>query len=411
MYNRVKHLNLKILSMFNRITLTAIFIWMSHFAVDTMIGFWAVYKTMAELDLAMAGLIAGSCAFIGEGLQIYFGSLSDRGFRKLLIIGGVTVTACSSLMAYTHNYALLFLLFMFTCIGSGAFHPAAAGLMGDLSPKRRSLLITFFASGGAFGLAFSQLVFSNAFYWFEGHTIVLTLPILLLATTMVIIGLKDPRITSPEKRESKFTFSTMGNLFKQRDLLHIYISQVFNATLFWGFIFLLPDILASREYSSWVSLGGGHLFLIIGGAFMMVPAGYLADRFSSKSVIIGATTISLVLLYTFLFLPTLDDFYVLPLLFGLGASLGIVNPVNVALGNKIAPENPGLISAFLMGMVWCVAEGIGQCGGGLLTKLFESDAPAHALGILGVTLFAGLAVAMRFPADAPAMEPQQEIIS
>ena len=411
MYNRFKHLNFKNLSMFNRIALTAIFIWTAHFAVDTMIGFWAVYKTMAKLDLAVAGLIAGSCAFIGEGLQIFFGSLSDRGFRKMLIIGGLTATIGSSLLAYADNYALLSLMFLCTCIGSGAFHPSAASLMGDLAPHRKSLLITFFASGGAFGLAFSQIVFSNSFYLFEGHTSLLAIPILLLSATMIIIGLKDPRVTTEENTVRKFSFSTMGNLFKQRDLLYIYLSQVFNAILFWGFIFLLPDILASREYSSWVSLGGGHLFMILGGAFMMVPAGYLADRFSSKSVVICSSTLSLILLYTFLFLPTLDDMYILPLLFALGASLGLINPVNVALGNKIVPNNPGLISAFLMGMVWCVAEAIGQCGGGLLTKLFDSDAPARATGILGVALFAGLAVAFRFPADAPATEPQLETIT
>lgn len=397
--------------MFNRVALTALFIWMAHFAVDTMIGLWAVYKTMAHLDLAIAGFIAGTCAFIGEGLQIYFGSLSDRGFRRALIIGGVTVSACSSLMAYTDNYALLFFLFMLTCIGSGAFHPAAAGLMGDLSPRRKGLLITFFASGGSFGLAFSQIVFANTFYLFEGHTILMALPILLLSATMLLIGIKDPRVPTAENKNKKFSFSTMGNLFRRRDLRLVYLSQVFNQTLFWGFVFLLPDILESREFSSWISLGGGHLFLIIGGAIMMVPAGFLADRFSSRSVIIGSTVSSLILLYTFLFLPTLDDVFVLPLLFTLGASLGVVTPVNVAFGNKLAPEHPGLISAFLMGMVWCVAEGLGQGGGGLLTKLFDSDAPARALGVLGITLFAGLAISLKLPDDTVEPVLQEETSS
>jgi hypothetical protein len=53
-------------------------IWMSHILMDFMLGVWTIYKTLAGLNLVVAGSIAGASIFIGEGLQLYFGYLSDR---------------------------------------------------------------------------------------------------------------------------------------------------------------------------------------------------------------------------------------------------------------------------------------------------------------------------------------------
>ena len=64
-----------------------------------------------------------------------------------------------------------------------------------------------------------------------------------------------------------------------------------------------------------------------------------------------------------------------------------------------------------MGLVWCVAEGLGQGGGGLLTKLFEEDAPAKALSIVGITFFFGLATAFKLPKESKIPVQQEEAIS
>lgn len=66
-----------------------ILMWVAHFFVDTMLGIWPVFKSLAQIDLAKAGLIVAVGALIGEGSQLIFGSFSDRGYRKILIIGGL----------------------------------------------------------------------------------------------------------------------------------------------------------------------------------------------------------------------------------------------------------------------------------------------------------------------------------
>jgi MFS transporter, FSR family, fosmidomycin resistance protein len=387
--------------------LVLVCLWSGHLFVDFMLGVWSVYKTMAHLDLALAGIMAGGCALAGEGLQAVFGSLTDRGYRKHLMIGGLCLAASNAFLAYTQNYTVLFILFLLTCIGSGAFHPSAVSVINGLSSNRKALLMTVFQSGGGLGLAFSQVIFSWFFFALEGKTFILAIPAFALAFFMLLKSIGEKK-SAPDSfpQSSKHSLKVFLDFFKNRDLVRLYISQVCNQSLIWAIVFLLPDALLSREYETWVCFGGAHLFFILGGVAMMIPAGYLADRYSCKLVIVYATLLGLFSFYAFLFMPMMQTPALCGLLFFLGAALGVISPVSIAFGNRLCPQNPGMVSAFLMGLVWCVSEGLGQGGGGLLTKLFEDDAPAKALGVLGLFFFIALFVSVQLPKEVPV--PQTE---
>lgn len=375
---------------------TLIFMWLGHFLCDLMIGSWSVYKTIANLDLAIAGIIAGVCPFIGEGMQMYFGSLGDKGHRKELFLLGLIGTSANAFLAYTTNYWLLFCIFLTTCIGSGAFHPSAVAITTSLTQKRRSLFVTIFASGGYLGLAFSQLAFSKTYFALDGNTGFLAIPIYIFTLVAAYIGFrgKGHMIAPPGRR---FGLSAFRHLLKSKELVNLYGTQVCNQAVVWATIFLLPDILSYRGYDRWLSFGGGHLFYILGSALAIIPGGYFADKYSPKRVIIFSTIFGSIFFYIFLITTTMPVWGVLTILFLTGALLGVINPVAVALGNQILPTRPGLVSAFLMGLVWSVSEGIGPGGAGLLTKLFEIEAPAKALAVLGVLFFFGLAITLRLP--------------
>ena len=373
-----------------------IIIWVGHFFVDLMIGFWFVYKSLAHLDLAMAGIIAGISPFIGEGMQVIFGSLGDRGYRKVLLISGLGACSAATLLPYTENYFLLFLLFLITCIGSGAFIPTAVAVASSMTQNRKGLFVTIFASGGAAGLAFSQFIFTSLYVHYNGSTVLLSLPILLLMCVIYFIELPGaPHQPAPEGKQ--FGFSAMKKLFRHRELVILYTSQVCNQAVYWGTIFLLPDVLATKGYESWISFGGGHFFYVVGAVMMMVPGGMLSDKYPPKLVLLIASLSGFLLYYLFLFTPIMSNVGVLSLLFCLGACLGTSNPVAVSLGNKLVPSRPGLISAFLMGLVWCISESIGPGGGGLLTKCFVENAPTKALSCFGVLFMAEMAVTLCLP--------------
>lgn len=361
-------------------------VWIAHFLVDMMIGFWSVYKTLAALDIAMTGLIAGICPFIGEGMQVVFGSLGDKGYRKILLAIGVGAAAFNALIPYTYNYSILFGFYLITCLGSGAFHPSAVAITSSLTHNRKGLFVTIFASGGAFGLALSHFIFSTLYSFGKETIAYLMIPSFTLMFYVLLTKLSGT-FTMKALPGRRYGFQEMRKLFQCRELLFLYFFQVCNQSIAWGLTFLLPDILIAKGYDSWIAFGGGHFCLVIGGACMMVPGGYLSDKYSAKSVLAVSNLFGMLLLYLFLFVSHLPATGVLVLLFALGAALNVATPVAVALGNKIMPSRPGLVSAFLMGMVWCIAEGLGPGGGGILTKLFVENAPVKAMAIIGIFFF------------------------
>lgn len=204
--------------------------------------------------------------------------------------------------------------------------------------------------------------------------------------------------------EMPLNFQIFKNYFSDPALRHLYIAQVCNQTIFWGSIFLLPDVLVSRGYDESIAFGGGHFAFIIGSAFMMIPSGYFADRFSPRSVIMVASLLGMIFFYTFLLNPLLPVVYLMPLLILAGSFLGVVQPVAVALGNILGKKNPGITGFFTMGLVWCLSETLGPAGSGLLSKLFDEDAPAKALMVFGLLYPILFYFTYRLPAREPVLE-------
>lgn len=380
--------------------------WIGHFAVDFMIGIWPIYKTMMQMDLAVVGIITAIGVCLGEGMQLLFGALSDSGHRRVVLLGGLMTTLAAVLYPYASTILYLFPLFVLTCIGSGAFHPAASSVVNGLTKKRRGLYVTIFASGGMVGMAASQLIFSQTYNLFSGHTAILAIPTVLL---VISLGFSS-KFSSPVKPKSDgrpaFNFHAIREFFRRRELVMLYILQVANQSVFWALVFLLPDVLTTRGASTWIAFGGGHFALIMGCASMMVPGGYFADKYSPRHVLFVSTIVGVAGFYTFLFCPGMSELLMIGLLFVLGAALGVCNPVSVALGNHLMPDSPGVVSAALMGLVWVVAEGLGPGGSGILSKFFVDDAPAKALMILG-TLFA---VALYVIPKLPSAETEASVV-
>lgn len=370
-------------------------LWISHFLVDFMIGIWSVYKTIAGIDLGIAGLIAGLGAFTGEGMQLFFGMLSDRGYTRALIGLGALSASVSAFMPYSENIFLLFFIYLLTCIGSGAFHPSASSSVGSLSDDRKGFAMAVFASGGAFGLAVSQILFSHTYHYLEGHTCFLTIPTLLLCFVLY----NSTSITRPAAQKSgkKLDWKWIKSFFQNRDLTLLYLTQVLNQSMMWGMIFLLPDVLVSRSYDTWIAFGAGHFFFIIGGAIAMIPGGYLADKYSSRQVMMFSPLIGLAAFLIFILNPALPASLLFIILFVVGASIGVVSPVLVAYGHKLLPDSPGLVSALLMGMAWCLSELIGPGGGGMISRFFEEDAAAKALVCLSFLLLASVFTSFLLP--------------
>ncbi len=278
-------------------------LWIAHFFMDFCVGVWPIYKTLAGIDILLAGIVMGVAGFTGEISQLFFGYFSDRGFRKAILLAGVILSSAVLLVTTVHGFYPWLGLVLLLMLGSGAFHPAANGMASALAPGHQGKAILFFASGGAVGLGFSQLLFTKVLDRFHGHAYVMFLPLLIIS--LLVFWHRFPKLRIAEKGESlrEFFRPLMRN---KRSLKLLYFAQVANQAVFISFLFLLPDLLFTRGCESWLCMGGGHLCVIIGGAASMVVAGWLCDKYGHRIVLLSVFGGGLVALYLFLLQSTLS---------------------------------------------------------------------------------------------------------
>jgi FSR family fosmidomycin resistance protein-like MFS transporter len=151
----------------------------------------------------------------------------------------------------------------------------------------------------------------------------------------------------------------------------------------------LPLHLHARGFTLGRSGAIVSLYLLSGalGGFL---GGWLSDRIGGRRVIVASFAGSAPLFFAFLFLP---DAAAIPCLvlgaFVLQASL----PVNVVLGQELAPEQSSTVSSLLMGAAW----GVGALLIGPIGALADRTGILPGLTVLSGMLVVGLACAVMLP--------------
>jgi FSR family fosmidomycin resistance protein-like MFS transporter len=362
-----------------------------HLAVDCCAGIFPVFKTLAHLDLDVAGAIAAFASMLGNGLQVAFGFLGDRGLSKTLMVSGVLLAGAVTLLPYAQGLPPIFALVLATAIGSAAFHPVAAGSASALSHARTGVMLALFLAGGYVGYALSQLTFTAFF----AHG---TTALMLVVPALAAVGLVRYVPAAPRRPQSLSAWA--GALRRAgRPLAVLFTVQSLAAAVNISLIFLLPDFLLQRHAPTWVVQGGGHFALVAGGALALIPAGHASDRLGGRRVLLATNLVTGLLLAGVLLLPVPAP-ALLVLLAGFGAFNAANNVVAVAAGNRLMPGQHGGVSALLMGLPWCVAA-VGPGVAGLLADPARGGTPAAALGWLGLCIPLALVAAAALPA-APA---------
>jgi MFS transporter, FSR family, fosmidomycin resistance protein len=362
---------------------------LGHLAVDLFTAIWPVYKTVAQLDLVRAGLIATAASFIGNGMQVVFGVLADRGFTKLLLVGGALLAGSVCLVPYTSNYTLLFVLVALTSLGSAAFHPSGTGAAGALSSTRTGMFVALFLAGGYLGYGSSQLLFTSVYRATGGATAIL-LPISVLAA-LALTRFAPPAVSRVLTLAT--WFRTVRAHASRLSLL--FAVQVFAATINITLIFLLPDLLLSRGAPRWMIEGGGHLALVLGSCSALVPAGYASDRLGTRRVLLFVNLFTGILLLLVLW-ERLSPLAMLPLLAAFGACNSSNSVVCVAEGSRILPGQTSGVSALLMGLPWCFSA-FGPVISASLAEPSSGGTPASALHWMALCIPVTLSLCLLLP--------------
>jgi MFS transporter, FSR family, fosmidomycin resistance protein len=365
---------------------------LAHFTVDSYSSFFSPLLPLLvpklHLSLTLVGSLVALASLSSSFAQPLFGYVSDRLHRPWFVAFGPVVAAVfMSGVGLAPTYAVLVALLMLGGMGVASFHPQAAVLAGEVSP-RRALAMSFFVTGGALGFALGPL-FAVSVVGSLGldHTWVAMIPGLLMGTILFAWFSRVPAHvrhagTRPSFRELKPV---------ARPLTLLYFCVVCRSAVSYGFMTFLPIYLHQRGFS--VAQGGSILtaYLTMGalGGFV---GGWLAERWGGRRVVISSFIGATPLFLSFLWLPTAAGLVALVAgAFVLQASL----PVNVVLGQELSPRHSSTISSLLMGAAW----GVGALLIGPIGALADAHGLVWALRCLAGLLAIGLGCAISLPAQ------------
>jgi FSR family fosmidomycin resistance protein-like MFS transporter len=385
----------------------------AHFTVDVYSSFFSpllpLLATRLGMNLAMVGTLVALASLSSSFSQPLFGLLSDRLRRPWLIgLGPLVAAGFMSSIGLAPTFAALVAILMVGGLGVSWFHPQSAVLATRSSP-RRSLAMAVFITGGTLGGALGPLAAVTVVgrvglerSWlamFPGLAIAVALTAVLAwrgNTAMSGPGAAPAGV--PAGMEARPSLRELRPVL--RPLALLYAAVVTRSAVSYGFMTFLPMYLHELGYP--VSFGGTALTAYLAlGALGGFAGGWLAERIGGRAVVVQSFVGAIPLFLAFLVLPTLPGLVCLVIgSFVLQGSL----PVNVVLGQELAPRHSSTISSLLMGAAW----GVGALVVAPIGVLADAHGLRAGLAVLTGVLVPGLLCALALPVPhepAPPVEP------
>jgi len=334
------------------------------------------------LSLAMAGLLSSVRGTASSFTQPVVGLVADRiGPRWLVLLGPAVTCTAMALLGVLPSYTAVAVALLFAGLGTAAFHPAAAALVGSSTEEGRGLAMSVFSAGGTIGVAVGPALIAALVGRFGlGVTPVLLLP------AWGLVGLLIWRMPQVARgvREARLKLYTHPEAPQLARLWTIAVLREFTGMSYMSFLSVLW---VGRGAS--VTLGGLSLTVFaLSGALGGLLGGRLSDRLGRRRVIVGALLSAIPFLY--LFLITNGPLSMVFLALG-GMLLLASNPVSVVLAQELFPEHRGVVSGLVMGFAW----GVGALLITLVGYLGDVLGLETALGIVTALLLPAAAVASR----------------
>jgi len=180
-----------------------------------------------------------------------------------------------------------------------------------------------------------------------------------------------------------------------RPLALLYIAVVARSAVSYGFMTFLPIHLHRMGYP--VAFGGTALTAYLSmGALGGFLGGWLAEKVGGRVVVVQSFVGAIPFFLAFLVLPTVPG--LVCLVFGSFIVQGSL-PVNIVLGQELAPRHSSTISSLLMGAAW----GVGALLVAPIGVLADAFGIVAALAALTGFLLVGLVCALALPSPREQM--------
>jgi MFS family permease len=306
----------------------------SIFAAVTGVGIVVPLLPVYAHDLGASGFYI-ACIFGAFSLSRtiflpYFGRLSDKKGRKMLIVIGLLFYAIISIaFLYAKSIETLIGIRLLQGVASAMILPVTQAYVGDITPSgQEGWVMGLFNMSVFLGLSIGPLmggiindIFSlNAAFWCMG--------------IMAVAGFFASVVFLPPLKSEKIIVHTRGLtawtvLLGDRDIIGLFIFRFSYATcigIIWGFLPVYADNMLSLSSSS---IGFLVMLGVAVSGLLQVPMGYLADRINKTAMVVSGGLISVCAFVVYVYASGYGDLFLANLLFGIGG--GVSMPSLMAL--------------------------------------------------------------------------------
>lgn len=362
----------------------------AHFTIDSYSSFYLPLLPLLVPRLGLNYTLVGTLVAVGSMSSSFaqpaFGFLSDRMSRPWFVALGPLVAAFFlSAIGAAPSYAALVALLVLGGFGVSAFHPQTASLAGMSSPERGKAM-SFWVTGGTLGWALGPM-FATASVGAFGleRTWIAAAPGVVASAVLFAWFRRQPPL--PHAHRVRTRLADLRPI--ARPLTLLYLAVVARSAVSAGFATFLPLWVHEQGWSVAAGASVTTIYLTA-GALGGFAGGWIADRIGARRVVRLSFLLSA---------PFYAAFFVL------GGRLGLVSlvagyallqsslPVNVVMGQELAPRHASTISSLLMGAAW----GVGALLMGPIGALADHAGLDAGLRALGTLIVAGFACAMLLP--------------
>lgn len=367
---------------------------LAHFTIDLYSSFYLPLLPLLVHRLGLNYTMVGGLVALGSMSSSFsqplFGVLSDRMSRPWFIALGPLVAACFlSSIGAAPSYVALVALLIAGGVGVAAFHPQTAALAAISGPSR-GMAMSFWVTGGTLGWALGPMFASQATRLFGlDRTWIAAAPGVLLSLALLIWLSRVP--VAPHAARVRTRMADLAPV--ARPLTLIYLAVVMRSAVSSGFATFLPLYVHERGWS--VEAGGVLTTIYLTcGALGGFAGGAIADRIGGRKVVRASFLLAMPFFALFFLLPAPAGLVCLVAGY---AFLQCSLPVNVVLGQELAPQHASTISSLLMGAAW----GLGALLVGPIGALADRTNLRVALMALSSLIAVGWVCAQLIPARAP----------
>jgi MFS family permease len=359
-------------------------------------------RSEIELNDTELGIIGGlAFSLIYAVASFGFGYAADRTIRRNVVVFGLVVwsvaTAASGLAT---GFGSLFAARFFTGAGEASLYPATMSLIAERFPvtgrgRAMGIFGAAAAVGGGIGVGLGgrlaeALGWRNVFFFYGARGLLLV-PILLSVPEARREAHDDQRAEPPRR--------VLGELFRDRRLLMVWMSGLVMMAAAFGYVAWLPSYLVrARDFD--LSEAGDLVGLaaLIGGVAGSMLGGILADRFRRRRLAGELTLSALAAALSVPFIALVLASTSTPLLIVAGllgpvAIYAFFPPLQTVLTEIVPQRRLGLAYAINILFVAGIGQGVGPVVVGRISDASGSLAAGLAVTVAGMGVASVLALA------------------